>query len=368
MKKVAVLGFGTVGRGVCQVLSESAEALKKKAGEDVVLGYICDLRDFPDSPYGDKHIKDLDIALADPEVAVVVELTGARGAAFELSKKALTAGKSVVTSNKEVVSAFGAQLLSIAAENGVSYLFEASVGGAIPIMRPLRDCLATDTVNSICGILNGTTNYILTRMEKEEISYEDALTEAQSLGYAEPNPTADVTGKDAVRKIAILGACISGKLVSPELIPCRGITEIKPEYIKLASSLGGRIKLLGRAVYDGESLHMSVEPCFVSYDNPLSFTDGVFNSILVSCRDSGDLMFYGRGAGSIPTAAAVVGDIADAINGCKPQRWVSCDACLKPLENADGVFAIYENDGKYTAKLYNGAYEGSPVEVYSLLE
>lgn len=321
MKKIAVLGFGVVGKGVCKVIEENAHIIGQRANEEVCLGYICDLRDFPDSPYGSLHTKDFNDILNDPDVAVVAELTGARGAAYEMSKKALMAKKSVVTSNKEVVAAYGAELLQIARENGVSYLFEASVGGAIPILRPLRDCMQGDRIGAVYGILNGTTNYILTEMGKTGASYQDALAEAKALGYAEPNPAADVEGKDACRKICILGACISGKLVSPEEVDTKGITEVTVKDIRLAERLGGKIKLIGRAEVCDKGLTLSVSPTFVPFGNPLSFVDGVFNAILVSCAAAGELMFYGRGAGSVPTAAAVAGDIAEALTSPTHLEW-----------------------------------------------
>lgn len=321
MKKIAVLGFGVVGKGVCKVIEENAHIIGQRANEEVCLGYICDLRDFPDSPYGSLHTKDFNDILNDPDVAVVAELTGARSAAYEMSKKALMAKKSVVTSNKEVVAAYGAELLQIARENGVSYLFEASVGGAIPILRPLRDCMQGDRIGAVYGILNGTTNYILTEMGKTGASYQDALAEAKALGYAEPNPAADVEGKDACRKICILGACISGKLVSPEEVDTKGITEVTVKDIRLAERLGGKIKLIGRAEVCDKGLTLSVSPTFVPFGNPLSFVDGVFNAILVSCAAAGELMFYGRGAGSVPTAAAVAGDIAEALTSPTHLEW-----------------------------------------------
>lgn len=339
MKKIAVVGFGVVGKGVCRVIEENARFIGQRAGEEISLGYICDLADFPDSPYGKLHIKDFDIILNDPDVAVVAELTGARGAAYEMSKKALLAKKSVVTSNKEVVAAYGAELLQIAKENGVSYLFEASVGGAIPILRPLRDCMQGDRISGVYGILNGTTNYILTKMANSGVSYQEALAEAKELGYAEPNPAADVEGKDACRKICILGASVSGMLVSPEDVETVGITSVTLKDIRLAERLGGKIKLIGKAEVTDEGLKLSVAPSFVPYGNPLSFVDGVFNAILVSCEAAGDLMFYGRGAGSVPTAAAVAGDIAEALTTPTHLKWTPS----KPVKAESGAaeFIVY---------------------------
>lgn len=308
MKKIAVLGFGCIGKGVCRLLTEEGSRL---AGR---LKYVCDLRDIPDKPYGDMHIKDFNVVLSDPEIAVVAELTGARRAAFELSKKALEAGKSVVTSNKEVVSAYGPELLRTARENNVSYLFEAAVGGAIPLIRPLRMNLGTDRIDGIYGILNGTTNYILTSMERG-VPYAEALAEAKRLGYAEPDPSADVTGLDSCRKISVLSAFIDGGIIPPEKIPTAGIENVPVAALEAAKALGGRIKLIARAERTENGVSACVLPCFVRPGNLLYNIDGVNNGVKVSCKASGDLFFCGRGAGSIPTAAAVLSDAAEALYG-----------------------------------------------------
>ncbi len=310
MKKIAVLGFGVVGAGVCRLLTEN-----KKALDNAELAYICDLRDFPGSEYGDMHIKDFNIILNDPDVAVVVEVTGARKAAYELSMKALGAGKSVVTSNKEVVAEYGAELLAAARKNGVSYLFEASVGGTIPLIRTLRTSLATDKVKAIYGILNGTTNYILTTMGEYGSEYGKALADAQRLGYAEPDPTSDVEGIDTCRKVSILSAFIGGGIIPPSEIPTTGISRIPTCALSLAKKLGGKIKLIGSAEKTGRGVHAEAGPRFVAYDNILHSVDGVFNGIVIKCEYSSLVTLCGRGAGSIPTAAAVMSDVAEALTG-----------------------------------------------------
>lgn len=309
MKKVAVLGFGVVGAGVCKLLMEDDSIAELK--------YICDLRDIPGLPYGDKHIKDFNIILNDPEVEAVVEVTGAKRAAFELSKQAMQAKKSVITSNKEVVAEYGVQLLQMARDNGVSYLFEAAVGGAIPLIRALRTSLKTDKILQICGILNGTTNYILTKMKENGQSYESALADAQRLGYAEPDPTADVTGLDTCRKTSVLTAFIDGGLIPPADIRTVGIEGVKADHLSIAEDLNGKIKLIGKAsaASDGNGVSACVMPCFIPEDNILYGVDDVFNAILIRCKYSGDMLLYGRGAGSIPTAAAITADINEALYG-----------------------------------------------------
>ena len=315
MKKVAVLGFGVIGAGVCELLTKSTSIAELK--------YICDLRDIPGLPYGKKHIKDFDIILNDPEVEAVIEVTGARRAAYELSLKAIQAEKSVITSNKEVVAEYGVELLQAARDNGVSYLFEAAVGGAIPLIRALRTSLKTDEITKICGILNGTTNYILTKMKENGETYENALREAQRLGYAEPDPTADVEGLDTCRKTSVLSAFIDGGLIPPQKIGTKGISEVKAEDLALASMLGGKIKLLGVAqkTPDGKGVSACVMPCFVPNDNLLHDVDDVYNAVLIKCRYSGDVLLYGRGAGAIPTAAAVLSDVNEALYG-KPDGMI----------------------------------------------
>ena len=311
MIHVALLGFGVVGSGTAEVLTQNQSIIEKKVSQAVNIKYILDLRDFPDSPFADRIVHDFKIIANDPEVSVVAEMMGGSHPAYEFTVACLKAGKSVVTSNKEVVANFGTELLALARENGVSYLFEASVGGGIPIIRPLREDLASNNVTSISGILNGTTNYILTRMDTEGASFADVLKDAQRLGYAEANPAADVEGLDAARKTVILAAMAFGKRIDPNTILCEGITKITSADSELAGEMGYAIKLIGHtALVDGKIMAM-VSPRLVPLYNPLHGINGVFNGVLVSADMVGEVMFYGPGAGKLPTASAVAGDLID---------------------------------------------------------
>ena len=312
MLNIALLGFGVVGGGAAEVITENRDLLEKRLGTEVRIKYILDLRDFPDSPFGDLIVHDFDTILNDPEVSIVAEMMGGSHPAYEFAKAALEKGKSVVTSNKECVAKFGDELLSIAAKNNCCYLFEASVGGGIPVIRPIMNDLEPVRINSVSGILNGTTNYILTKMLNEGASFDETLDDAQAKGYAERNPAADVEGLDAARKIVILAALASGVLLDPDSICCEGITKITELDTKVAESLGYAIKLIGyyTKTDDGKIVCM-VSPRFVPVNNPLSTVNDVFNGILVSSDMLGDTMFYGRGAGKLPTAGAVVADILD---------------------------------------------------------
>ncbi len=312
MINIALLGFGTIGSGTAEVLKVNAEACKAKAGDEINVKYILDLRDFPDSEFGDRVVHDFDIIVNDPEVKVVVEMMGGSHPAYEFSVAALKAGKSVVTSNKEVVANFGCELLALAKENNVRYLFEASVGGGIPIIRAMTESLAGNEICEINGILNGTTNYILTQMKTYGKTMAEALKEAQEKGYAEANPDADILGIDACRKICILSALAFGELVASDLVMTKGITEITTEDVEKAEANGQAIKLVARASKTPEGkLYMAVSPVAVNNDNPLSTVNDVFNAVLVRGNTLGDVMFYGAGAGSLPTASAVVADIID---------------------------------------------------------
>ena len=313
MIQIAILGFGVVGSGTAEVLTENKKIIEERLGCEYAIKYILDLRDFPDSPFADLVVHDFNVILNDPEVTVVAEMMGGSHPAYDFSKVCLEAGKHVITSNKEVVSNFGVELCSIAAEHGVRYLFEASVGGGIPVIRPMLNDLASNKITKICGILNGTTNYILTKMRDEGESFADALSEAQKLGYAEANPSADVDGIDAARKIVILAALASGKLISPKTIHTEGITSISLLDTKIAEALGCSIKLIGQAHIAKDGLTALVSPCMVSKANPLSRIDDVFNGILIDANMVGEVMFYGPGAGKLPTASAVVADIIDVI-------------------------------------------------------
>ena len=313
MIHVALLGFGVVGSGTAEVLTQNKAIIEKKVGQPVSIKYILDLRDFPDSPFADRIVHDFKTIVNDPEVSVVAEMMGGSHPAYDFTLACLKAGKSVVTSNKEVVANFGTELLSVARENGVSYLFEASVGGGIPIIRPLREDLASNNVTAISGILNGTTNYILTRMDAEGASFADVLKDAQRLGYAEANPAADVEGLDAARKTVILAAMAFGKRIDPNTILCEGITGITAADSELAKEMGYAIKLIGHtACVNGKILAM-VSPRLVSRYNPIHGVSGVNNGILVDADMVGQVMFYGPGAGKLPTASAVTGDLVDVM-------------------------------------------------------
>ena len=311
---VAVMGFGTVGSGVAELLDKNHDSIVKKSMQDSLeLKYVLDIREFPDSPYKDKIIKDFNIILNDPEVEIVVETMGGVTFAYDFVKKLLLAGKSVVTSNKELVAQHGFELLTIAEEKNVNFLFEASVGGGIPIIRPITQCLAANEIDSIAGILNGTTNYILTKMITENQSFEDALKKAQELGYAEKDPTADVDGHDSCRKICILSALAFGKHVYPDSVKTDGIRKISLSDVAYAASWGGVIKLIAAAkkLADGR-INVTVGPAFVGSHSQLSRVDDVFNAVLVRGDATGDVVFYGKGAGKLPTASAVVADVIDA--------------------------------------------------------
>ncbi len=311
---VAVMGFGTVGSGVVELLYKNHHSIVKKSMQDSLdLKYILDIRDFPDSPYKDKFVKDFNIILNDPEVQIVVETMGGITFAYDFVKKLLLAGKSVVTSNKELVAEKGFELLTIAKEKNVNFLFEASVGGGIPIIRPITQCLAANEIDEIAGILNGTTNYILTKMITEDVSFEDALKNAQELGYAEKDPTADVDGHDACRKICILAALCFGKHVYPKDVHTEGIRNISSADVEYAKSWGGVIKLIAAAKKIGDDkISVTVGPAFVQKRSQLASVDDVFNAVLVRGDATGDVVFYGRGAGKMPTASAVVADVIDA--------------------------------------------------------
>ena len=308
--KVALLGFDVVGSGTAEVITENQDRIRLATGGAMEIRYILDLRDFPDSPFADRIVHDYNIILNDPEVDAVVEMMGGSHPAYEFTKSALMAGKHVVTSNKEVVANFGTELLSIAAEHGVRYLFEASVGGGIPVLRPLAQDMAANRVRAVNGILNGTTNYILTAM-KSGASFDEVLARAQELGYAERNPSADVDGPDAARKIVILTAMSTGLRVDPNTIPMEGIRNIKNEDDAVAESCGCAIKLIGNMGFVEDKLSVWVAPCFVPEAHPLNHIDDVFNGVLIDTDMLGQTLFYGRGAGKLPTAGAVVSDLTD---------------------------------------------------------
>ncbi len=313
MAKIAVLGYGTVGSGVVEVLETNATSITKKAGEAVEVKYVLDLRDFPGDPIQEKIVHDVDVIINDPEVSVVVEVMGGVEPACTFVKKALEAGKSVCTSNKALVAAHGPELIAMAKERNINFMFEASVGGGIPIIRPLNQCLTADEVTQVTGILNGTTNYILTKMSKEGCSYEETLKEAQELGYAERNPEADVEGHDACRKIAILTSLYTGKTVKFEEITTEGITKISTADFKYAEKLGCVVKLLGTSKRDGDKVYAMTAPFMINASHPLYNVNDVINGVYVNGNMVGSLMFIGAGAGKLPTASAVVADIVDCV-------------------------------------------------------
>ena len=321
MVNVAILGFGTVGSGVAEVLTTNGGLIDHRVNDLVRLKYIVDVRDFPDSPYADLFVKNFAVPENDPELDIVVETIGGATIALDFTTRALKAGKSVVTSNKELVATHGYELLQLAKEHGCSYLFEASVGGGIPILRPLTSCLAANRLEQVTGILNGTTNYILTRMIRAGLTFDQALAEAQANGYAEKDPTADVDGHDACRKICILAALAFGRHVYPDQVATQGIRGVTLEDVAYADSVGCKIKLLGRALRQPEGKVCAfVAPHLVAGENPLSGVEDVFNAIAVTGNAIGDVMFYGRGAGKLPTASAVVADVIDIAKDLKKDR------------------------------------------------
>ncbi|MGE4215365.1 MAG: homoserine dehydrogenase [Anaerotignaceae bacterium] len=337
MTGVAILGFGTVGSGVYDVIKTNCGVLKSKAGEEIKVKKVLDLRDFPGNPVEEILTKDFEEILNDPEIGVVVEVMGGVEPAFTFSKRALSMGKSVVTSNKELVAKHGTQLMSIAKEHSVSYLFEASVGGGIPIIRPLCVSLTADKILGISGILNGTTNYILTKMTEEGKNFDEVLKEAQQLGYAEANPAADIEGHDACRKIAILSSLAFGETVNCEDIYTEGIGRITYTDIEYGKKLNCLIKLIGSSKKTINGITAKVSPCFVSKEHPLAAVNGVYNAIFVKGNMSGNTMYYGSGAGKLPTASAVVADIVDAVRhkGMSVNIGWNCDAQANVAEIKD---------------------------------
>ncbi len=320
MVKVAILGFGTVGGGAAEVLTDSKEAILQATGEDIELKYILDLRDFEGSPYAHLVTKDFTLIENDPEVSIVMETIGGVGAAYEFTRRCLAAGKSVVSSNKELVAAHGPELMSIARRNNCAYMFEASVGGGIPVLHPIIQCMTANRIKEVYGIINGTTNYILTQMFKNGQSYADALADAQRLGYAERDPSADVDGHDACRKICILSALCYGKHIDVSTVPTEGIRNISEEDIALAGAAGYEIKLLGHSFCEDENGRTAVyvAPHLVARDNVLAGVSGVINGIVLRGNNVGDVLFSGAGAGKLPTASAVMSDVIEIMRNPGP--------------------------------------------------
>jgi len=326
MIKIAVMGFGTVGGGVVDVLCENYDSIARNAGAEIDVKYILDVRDYPDSPFESRIIHDFNIIEDDPEVSIVVETIGGTGAAYQFTRRALAAGKSVVTANKELVAKKGAELLAIAEEENVNYLFEASVGGGIPIIRPITSCLAANEFDQIYGILNGTTNYILTQMLQNGATFDGALKQAQELGYAELDPTADVEGIDACRKICILTDLCFGHHIDPASVRTEGITGVTAADVRYAGAIGRKVKLLGRSVRCGDGRAAAyVAPHLVDNSSLLANVDGVMNAIVVNGNAIGEAMFYGAGAGRRPTASAVVADIIDAVKHTRARKYIYWD-------------------------------------------
>lgn len=344
MISVAIMGHGTVGSGVAEILTTHKQKLFKAVGEELYVKHILDLREFPDSPLADRFTKNFEDIVNDIEVRVVVEVMGGTNPAYDFVKRCLQAGKSVVTSNKELVAKHGAELLAVAKENNANFLFEASVGGGIPIIRPLSQCLVANEVDEIAGILNGTTNFIFGKMINDNMDFSDALKLAQDLGYAERNPEADIEGHDACRKICILASLAFGKHIYPDNVYTKGISEITLDDVKYADSLNHVIKLIGdvKKTEDGK-LDILVAPMLLSKDCILSDINDVFNGILVKGDCTGDVMFYGKGAGKLPTASAVVADVVDCAKHLKARKrifWTDSDGS-QVASYKDSKTAVY---------------------------
>ena len=343
MIQVAVMGYGTVGSGVVEVIEKNKEEINKKSNEALNIKYILDLRDFPGDPYEDKIVHDVEVILNDPEVQIICETMGGLKPAYEFTKRALMSGKSVCTSNKELVATHGPELIQIAHEHTCNYLFEASVGGGIPIIRPLNYSLTAEKIDAISGILNGTTNYILTKMEREGAAFEEVLKEAQEKGYAERNPEADIEGYDACRKIAILSSLMCGKNVRYQDIYTEGITKITADDFKYAKVMDCTIKLLGLAKEENGGLYAMVSPFLISKNHPLSMVNDVFNAVCVHGNMLGDSMYYGRGAGKLPTASAVVSDVVDCarhIGKIITCFWDAEDVKLTNVDEVERAFFV----------------------------
>ncbi len=336
MINVAIMGYGTIGSGVAEILETNKEIIAKNVGQEVALKYVLDLRDFPGSPVEDKVVHDFSIIEKDPEVQIVVETMGGLNPSYPFVKACLLAGKHVATSNKALVAAYGTELLQIAREKEVNFFFEASVGGGIPIIRPLYRCLMGEKILNITGILNGTTNFILTKMDKEGWAFDAALKEAQRLGYAERNPEADVEGHDTCRKIAILTAMATGKEVNYEDIYTEGITGISDVDFRYADKMGMSVKLFGSSSMGEDNLVKAyVAPIMIDRNHPLYMVSDVYNGIMVTGNMLGETMYYGSGAGKLPTASAVAADIIDAakhVNRNVPMGWNSERQAIAPME------------------------------------
>ena len=348
MINIAVLGYGTVGSGVVEVIRTNHELINKRAGEEIKIKYVLDLREFPGDPVEGILVHDFEQIVNDPEVKIVVEVMGGTGAAYTFTKRALEAGKSVCTSNKALVAKYGPELMEIAKEKKINFLFEASCGGGIPIIRAINGSLTADEIDEVSGILNGTTNYMLDKMITEGADFNTVLKEAQEKGYAEADPTADVEGQDACRKIAILSSLAYGKFLNFENVYTEGITKITPEDMEYAREMGRSIKLLGTSKKLGDdSFYALVAPFLVGQDNPLYGVKGVFNSIFVHGNMLGDAMFYGSGAGKLPTASAVAADVVEAakhLHDTIPNNWSNEEMTLMEPDSVEGRFFVRVKD------------------------
>ena len=357
MIKIAILGYGTIGSGVVEVLHTNKESIAKRAGDEIEVKYILDLRDFPGDPMEDKVIHDYNVIAEDPEIQVVVEAMGGVEPAYTFVKRALLAGKNVTTSNKALVAKHGAELIASAKQQSINFLFEASVGGGIPIIRPLNSSLTADEIEEITGILNGTTNYMLSKMTFEGLEFEDVLKDAQSRGYAEADPTADIEGYDACRKIAILTSLVCGQQVDFEDIYTEGITKITADDIKYAKAMGSVIKLLATSRKTEEGYCAMVAPFMLSQQHPLYSVNDVFNAIFVHGNVLGDAMFYGSGAGKLPTASAVVADIVDIAKHLHKNiliSWSSGKIDLVDYKKAQSRFFVRTSENQEQVKAVFG--------------
>ncbi|MBO7333381.1 MAG: homoserine dehydrogenase, partial [Lachnospiraceae bacterium] len=343
MIEAAVFGYGTVGSGTVEVIMDNNDVISKRIGDKINVKAILDLRDFPGDKYESRVVHDVNVIIDDPEISIICETMGGVGAAYKFTKMALEAGKSVCTSNKELVALHGPELIELAKEHNCSYKFEASVGGGIPIIRPLENALTADVILSVCGIVNGTTNYMLTKMDKEGAEFDDVLKEAQANGYAEADPTADIEGHDARRKIAILASIVFGKTINSEDIPTEGITKISARDMKYAKQLSRKIKLLARYESSDNKRYAMVAPFLLTNEDPLYSVDDVFNAIKVTGNMLGEAMFYGRGAGKLATASAVVGDVVECAKNLGkhiPCDWSSEVVTLTDMESSERKFFV----------------------------
>ncbi len=356
MIQAAVLGYGTVGSGVVKVLEENADVIARQAGDTIHVKYVLDLRDFPGDPIQERVVHDYQVILNDPEICVIAEVMGGVEPAYTFVKQAICAGKSAVTSNKEMVAVHGAELCRLAKENHVNFLFEASVGGGIPVLRPLSQSLLADHIREITGILNGTTNYMLTKMDEEGADYDTVLRQAQDMGYAERHPEADVEGFDACRKIAILTSMAGGRQINYEDISTEGITRVTGEDFAYAKALGGGIKLLGTGRFAENGLFVRVAPVLIGKDHPLLHVRDVFNAILVRGDMLGDVMFYGKGAGKEPTASAVVSDMVTAVRYGDRTLWIGWE------EEAASIMPASEDCSRFLVRV-----QGDGAELMALL-